>query len=301
MSLASNLINLTTRVATEFRTLRAMLTGSSTGDLSGLATTNKTSVVAAINEAVTKGGASSLDALSDVTISGAPGAGEVLRHNGTAFVNVAGLTYYEAAGAAAAAQAAAIAASQPVDPDLSAIAALSTTAWGRALLTLADSAALAGLIPAASTTVQGKVSLATTAEATAGVDTTKAVTSAGVAAALNALVSGAPGLLNTLDELAQALGDDPNFATTMTTALANKQPLDADLTAIAALVSAADKVPYATGSGTWALATQTPFARTLIDDPDAATARGTLSVPSTTEVGDVNTDFVAAFNTALTA
>ena len=48
----------------------------------------------------------------------------------------------DAAGAAAAAQAAAIAASQPVDSDLTAIAALTTTPFGRGLLALADAAAL---------------------------------------------------------------------------------------------------------------------------------------------------------------
>lgn len=42
-----------------------------------------------------------------------------------------------------------------------------------------------------------------------------------------------------------------------------KQPLDTDLTAIADLTSAADKVPYATGAGTWALADFVSFARTL--------------------------------------
>jgi hypothetical protein len=50
-------------------------------------------------------------------------------------------TAYDAAGAAASAQAA----SQPVDSDLTAIAALTTTSYGRALLTLADAAALTAL------------------------------------------------------------------------------------------------------------------------------------------------------------
>jgi lysophospholipase L1-like esterase len=57
------------------------------------------------------------------------------------------------------------------------------------------------------------------------------------------------------------------------------QPLDADLTAIAALASAANKVPYATGSGAWALADLTAAGRALIDDADAAAQRTTLSVP----------------------
>jgi hypothetical protein len=48
---------------------------------------------------------------------------------------------FDPLGAAAAAKAAAIAASQPLDSDLTAIAALTTTAFGRAFLTLADAAA----------------------------------------------------------------------------------------------------------------------------------------------------------------
>jgi hypothetical protein len=47
-----------------------------------------------------------------------------------------------------------------------------------------------------------------------------------VSTQINNLVSGAPGLLDTLDELAAALGDDPNFATTVTTALGNRLRID---------------------------------------------------------------------------
>lgn len=53
-----------------------------------------------------------------------------------------------------------------------------------------------------------------------------------VKAALAALVASSPAALDTLNELAAALGNDPNFATTMTNALANKQPLDDTLTAL---------------------------------------------------------------------
>ena len=160
-----------------------------------------------------------------------------------------------------------------------------------------------GAPPDASTTVKGIIELATLAEATTGTDSVRAMTPQAVKQETDAvktaiLGAGVPAALDTLDELAAALGDDANFAATVTTSLAGKQPLDSDLTAIAALVSAADKVPYATGAGTWALATLTAFGRSLIDDVDAATGRATLSVYSQTELGDPETDLATAYATA---
>lgn len=93
---------------------------------------------------------------------------------------------------------------------------------------------------------------------------------ADIDAAVSALVASAPGALNTLDELAAALGDDANYAATITTALAGKQPLDSDLTAIAAL-------------------TTTAFGRSLLTMADAAAALAALDAlqnPMTT-VGDM--------------
>lgn len=104
----------------------------------------------------------------------------------------------------------------------------------------------------------------TTPTAQQGTNNTQIASTAFVMAAIAALVDSSPDALNTLNELAAALGNDPNFATTMTNALAGKQPKDATLTALAGLATAADRFPYFTGNDVASLATLTEVGRDIL-------------------------------------
>ena len=104
----------------------------------------------------------------------------------------------------------------------------------------------------------------TTPTAPKGTNNTQIASTAYVMAAIAALVDSSPDALNTLNELAAALGNDPNFATTMTNALAGKQPKDAILTALAGLATAADRFPYFTGNDVASLATLTKVGRDIL-------------------------------------
>ena len=72
-------------------------------------------------------------------------------------------------------------------------------------------------------------------------------------------------------------------STAQQAALNLKQNADATLTALAALTVAADKLIYATGIDTFATTVLTAFARTLLNDANAAEARATLDVYSKVE------------------
>ncbi len=148
-----------------------------------------------------------------------------------------------------------------------------------------------------------------------GSNTSQLANTAFVQAALSALVASSPAALDTLNELAIALGNDPNFATTITNALAGKQALDEDLTAIAALAS--NGLIERTGAGAVGTVTVSAAAKTLLDDASTAAMlvtlgaaalaspsfTGTPSVPTaapgtnTTQVA--NTAFVQAAISAL--
>lgn len=185
MSLITQLGNLITAIGTDYKTLRTWIAGSSSANLTGLTTTDKTSLLAAINE-----------------VNAKPTG------------------------------------SNPVD---------------------------------ATETVKGIVELATLAEVTTGTDTTRAVTVAGVrqeriALKAEILGAGVPAALDTLDELAAALGDNASYAATITTALANR--------------------------------VRTDVSNQGLTTTEQGNARTNIDVYSKTEIGNPETDLVSLYTTA---
>ena len=157
---------------------------------------------------------------------------------------------------------------QPLDSDLTAIAALSTTSFGRSLLALADAAAARSSIGVdAAGTAASAVSAheSDTTNVHGITDTSTLYRSGGTDVAVADGGTGASTAANARTNLGLVIGTDV-------------QAYDAELAAIAALTSAANKVPYFTGSGTAALADFSAAGRALVDDADATAQRTTLGL-----------------------
>lgn len=272
-SLETRIKDFITVAGTDYKQIKSWMFG--TGSLASLATTDKSSLVAAINEALASGGGTGATNLT-ATLS----ATSVIINSDTgsdATIPAADTTN----------------------------AGVMTKAMFDKLATIATSADVTS-----ATNIGSSVHGAANKTAPVGADeiaimdsaasySLKRMTATQFATYITGLiVNGAPGTLDQLNELAAALGNDPNYAATITTALANKQPLDTDLSAIAALTSAADKVPYATAAGVWDLFTVTAAARGLLDDADVATMRTTLSVYSQAEIGNPDADLAAYYTAA---
>lgn len=153
---------------------------------------------------------------------------------------------------------------------------------------------------------------ATTARATLGLGT-MAVQNSNAVSITGGTISGITDLAITDGGTgaSTAAGARTNLAVYSTTevdnALATKQALDATLTALAGLTTAADRLPYFTGVDTATVTTLTAFARTLLDDVDAAAARATLGAqqadPTLTALAGVasTADTIPYFNGVDTA
>lgn len=136
---------------------------------------------------------------------------------------------------------------QPLDSELTALAALTTTAYGRALLELADAATARGNLGLGALATLGAVTASLISDASAN---GRSLITAADYAAMRSLLSLVVGT--------------------------NVQAQNANLAALAGLTLAADRLPYATGAGALDLTTLSAFARTILDDADAATVRGTI-------------------------
>ncbi|EJH1212908.1 prophage tail fiber N-terminal domain-containing protein, partial [Escherichia coli] len=102
---------------------------------------------------------------------------------------------------------------------------------------------------------------------------------------LAALVDSSPEALDTLNELAAALGNDPEFATTIMNALAGKQPLSDVLTAISNLEERADNLLFFNQDGNASLSPLSEKARALLalDTPEAMRNELELKAAATME------------------
>jgi len=145
--------------------------------------------------------------------------------------------------------------------------------------------------------------------ASAGTNTTQLATTAYVTAAVAALIDSAPGAINTLNELAAALGDDANFSTTITNSIAavqsdvNQNETDSDA-AEAALSGRIDTLEADPTTATAVAAkldasAVSTFGGTLVDDADAAAARTTLGLGNVDNTTDAGKPVSTAAQTAL--
>lgn len=233
MSLVTQVSDLATATGTAIKVERAKI-----GTLANLTTTEKSNLVAAINEvvaAVGSGGSIDADSITDATTVGkalirAVDAAAARSAIGAGTSNLALGTTSSTAKAGD---------YQPTAANIS-----DATSAGRALLTAVDA----------------------TAQRTALSVYSISDTDSAISSAVAALVDGSPGALDTLKELADALGGDENFATTMSTALGNRLRVDA-----AQSLSGAQQTQGQTN----------------------------LGVYSRAEIGDPTTDFVAVLTAAL--
>lgn len=204
--------DLVTRIATECKALRTMINGNA-ADLTSLTTTNKTNLVAAINEvkaAIGGAGASINDTgTSTLSVWSSDKTNTSIGAAITALVNGAPANLDTLLEIAAA-----------INNDPSYYTTVNT--------------ALGLKAPLASPTFTGVPAVPT---ATAGTSTTQIASTAFVAAAVASLVNTAPTTLDTLNEIAAALGNDPSFATTITTALGNRVRFDAAQTLTAGQIT----------------------------------------------------------------
>lgn len=234
----------------------------------------------------TSGGATDLDGLSDVVITGTPGANEVISHNGTNWVN----RTLSSAGI------------QPLDATLTALAGVATSADKMIYATGSDTFSTTTVTSYIRTLLDD--TSVTSARATLGL-TSWAVeaTSLNIPStpsdnqvlqwdALNEWWTNSTLIPSDIGSGGASSGMIMRYTgsvwapTSLSTA--GIQPLDATLTAFAGVTTATDKLIYATGSDSFSTTDFTSTARTLLDDTSTSAMRTTLGLTIGTDVASAS-------------
>lgn len=288
MAFTTEVTNLATRIGTEFKTVY-----SKQGNLASLTTTDKASLVAALNELqaeILAGGSITADGISDATVVGKAviratnaAAARSAIGAGTSSIIIGGGGADACAGndprlSDARTPLAHVHAWADITTGVPAtfpptIGSTATTAVAGNDARLTDARTptahthTAANISDASTVGKSVLTAATSAAILTLLSAySQAETNTAISTAVNNLISSAPGALDTLNELAAALGNDPNFATTINTALGNRVRVDAAQAFTA---------------------------------PQQLQARTNIDVYSKADIGTPTTDYVAVFNAAL--
>lgn len=149
-----------------------------------------------------------------------------------------------------------------------------------------------GIAPVAS---PGLTGVPTAPTAAPGTNTTQLANTAFVAAAIAALIDASPGALDTLNELAAALGDDANYAATITAALALKAPLASPtLTGTPAAPTAAPGTNTTQLATTAFVAAAAALLATIASPTFTGTPAAPTAAPGTNTTQLATTAFVAA-------
>jgi len=228
MSLATQITALTTRLGTEFKGVYAKQ-----GNLTSLTTTAKGSLVLAVTE---------VKSIADAAAGG--GGGAIINDTAPSTSTVYSSSKTESY----------VATAVSAKPSINDTTASSTSVYSSSKVD-AQIAVLAAARPVINDT---------TANTTTVYSSTK--TNAAIAAAISGLVNGAGSALDTLKELADALGNDANFAATTSTALSKRLRFDA---------------------------------AQVLSGPEQDQGRSNLGVTSSVDIGSTTTDFVASFEAAL--
>ena len=164
----------------------------------------------------------------------------------------------------------------------------------------APSSITTGAITASSGTVSGNWSVTGTLTVGTPVNNTDAASKAYVDTAVSNLIDSAPGALDTLNELAAALGDDANFATTVTNALAGKLALSGG-TMTGNIVMGANAVTSTATPATDDTLTRKAYVDSILGSATSAATSAANAATSESNAADSETAAAASASAASTS